>query len=118
MADAARAAWDLALDGLEADLDRVERTLAGSDQDPPPDSGVDSRPDSGPQRWTPPPTLPAGLADPDLAALRRRLATLQGRQNALVSRLTAAMTENRRHRALLDRAARGDDRPLYVDRRA
>ncbi|MGF1660905.1 MAG: hypothetical protein ACFCVG_00290 [Kineosporiaceae bacterium] len=116
MTDAARDAWDLALDGMEADLERVERTLAGARAVP--DSGEDPGADSVPQTWTPPPALPSGLADEDLAVLRRRLATLQGRQNALVSRLTAAMTENRRHRALLDRAARGDDRPLYVDRRA
>lgn len=120
----ARAAWDRVLDDLVADLDRVEHALAGRSSDPgaEPDSLPGSAPGlppgSEPTPWTPPAAPPGGLADADLAALRRRLAAIQGRQNALVSRLTAAMTENRRHRALLDRAARADDRPLYVDRRA
>jgi hypothetical protein len=114
MTDDPRLAWDRVLDDLIADLDRVEHRLAADTPGPGPGAG------SEPQGWTPPPPPPppTGLADHDLAALRRRLAALQGRQNALVSRLMTAMTENRRHRALLDRAARTDDRPLYVDRRA
>jgi hypothetical protein len=112
MTDDPRAAWDRVLDDLIADLDRVEHTLAGEAPEP----GSEPRSEAG--RWTPPPAPPTRLTDHDLAALRRRLAALQGRQNALVSRLMAAMTENRRHRALLGRAARADDRPLYVDRRA
>jgi hypothetical protein len=101
-------AWEAALDELELSLDEAERLLGatlGDELEVP-----------GP--WTPP-TIPA----PVPAAMLDRAQELVARQQLVVTRTVAAMTENRRNLALLDRvndvtSVRRTDRPVYVDVRA
>jgi len=92
--------WEDALTRLARDLDAA----AGRD--------------GAPQPWSPPHLAPDGLDPRQRAELRRRLIDLHGRVLALTSRITAAQADNRRRRALLERAEPPHDRPVFVDRRA
>ncbi|NUS50560.1 MAG: hypothetical protein HOQ22_05895 [Nocardioidaceae bacterium] len=100
------AAWEQALDELERTLDHTERLLLGADDLPAADA------------WTPP-VIPAPLP----AAMLDRAVALNARQQLLISRTVAAMSDSRRNAALVDRVAdatgaRRTDRPVYVDLRA
>jgi hypothetical protein len=101
-------AWEAALDDLELSLDEAERLLGATLVDE-----VEV-----PTAWTPP-AIPAPLP----AAMLDRAQELVARQQLVVTRTVAAMTENRRNLALLDRVndvsvVRRTDRPVYVDVRA
>lgn len=106
------AEWEDVLSRVAGDLDAAEALLASlSDQAPHPNglsviAGV--------------PTTPSlsGLDDRERATLRSRLLTLHARSLSAISRLSVARSENRRHRALLERAESANDRPVYVDRTA
>jgi hypothetical protein len=101
-------AWEAALDELELSLDEAERLLGATGAD-----GI-----SAPTAWTPP-SIPVPLP----AAMLDRAQDLVARQQIVMTRTVAAMTETRRSLALVDRvndvtAVRRTDRPVYVDVRA
>lgn len=104
--------WEDVLSELAGDLDATESLLAslgdGTSHDQPPSR----RP------WTADGPSLTSLDAGQRAILRRRLLTLHARSLSAISRLSVARAENRRHRALLERAESAHDRPVYVDRKA
>lgn len=93
------AAWNAALDRLEADLDRAEELVRDPAAEPLP-------------AWSPPDLGPMPVE------LLGRATELNRRQQVLARRLAAAMTANQRQRQYADKvsgATAAPTRPTYVD---